>query len=404
MRRLSRVRSTIDDHPLAIDALVAAVLCALALLTLRIHWPDVALPPTGTTLGLAALVFLPLALRRRFPLAVLAAMTPALVAYRLADIPESTWSINAWWVALYSAGAYGRAGWRDWTRVAGIIAITGLILYELVGTDATEMAGNRLALGLVTLLSNAVIFAAVWWLGDSVRVRREQQAELEQRARELERERVENARRAVLEERVRIAREMHDVVAHHVSVMGIQAGAARRVLHRQPDRAEQALSLIESASRQAVNEMYGLLGLLREATDPTAPVPQPGLRDLNRLIAEMRDAGLAVEIRIQGTAAPLPPALDLSAYRIIQEALTNTLKHAGGATARVTVRYGNDGIEIEVVDDGHGPGTVSNGTGGNGLIGMRERVGLLGGSLDAGYHPGVGFSVRASLPLNGRST
>jgi signal transduction histidine kinase len=183
--------------------------------------------------------------------------------------------------------------------------------------------------------------------------------------------------------------------------MGIQAGAARRTLTKNPEKAEEALSAIEATSRTAVLELHRLLGFLRqEAEQPIELAPQPSLRQLDELIGQMREAGLPVEVRIEGEERPLSPGVDLSAYRIVQEALTNVLKHAGRAKAAVTVRYCPDAVEIEIVDDGRGP---ANGTrmaeGGKGLIGMRERVSLLGGSLSVGHHPGVGFSVRAHLPL-----
>jgi signal transduction histidine kinase len=252
----------------------------------------------------------------------------------------------------------------------------------------------------LTLAANTVIVGATWWFGDSVRMRRMRELQLAQRTAQLEHEREENARRAVLDERVRISRELHDVVAHHVSVMGIQAGAARRMLTKSPQQAEEALSAIEATSRTAVLELHRLLGFLRQESDTVELAPQPSLRQLDELIAQMRESGLPIEVRIEGEERPLAPSVDLSAYRIVQEALTNVLKHAGRARAAVTVRYGTEAVDIEIVDDGRGP---TNGArpaeGGKGLIGMRERVSLLGGSLSVGHHPGVGFSVRAHLPL-----
>jgi signal transduction histidine kinase len=256
---------------------------------------------------------------------------------------------------------------------------------------------------LSVVLLNVFLFGAAWWIGEVFRIRREHELKLQERTIQLEHERDENAQRAVLDERVRIARELHDVVAHHVSVMGIQAGAARRTLKQQPEKASESLSLIEESSRQAVGELQRLLGFLRQQNQRDELSPQPGLGQLEALIEHMREAGLPVQIKIEGEQKPLPPGVDLSAYRIIQEALTNTLKHAGPASALVTIRYSGHAIELEVVDNGHS--TVQTGSNENrcrGLIGMRERVSLHGGEFSAGKITGNGFFVKAKLPFAGR--
>ena len=200
-------------------------------------------------------------------------------------------------------------------------------------------------------------------------------------------------------ERVRIARELHDVVAHHVSMMGVQAGAARVVIDRDQGRAKEALSAIETSSRQAVSELHRLLGFLRQDGDEDGLAPQPGVAQLERLVASMSDTQLAVDMTVEGEARTLPQMVDVSAYRIVQEALTNTLKHARASHAEVHLRYWPDELEVEVVDDGRG---ARNGKahrdGGLGLIGMRERAGLHGGTLSAGTAPSGGFAVRVRLP------
>ena len=404
MRHLSRVWATIDQRPALTDGGIAVLLCLLALLTIRLNWQATHPLPTGEAVAFTIALMLPLAWRRRFPLAVLGVMTPVLILYRLAEVPEDMWSANAWWLALFGAGAFGTGRWRNWTRTAGVVAITGLVAYELSSARASGFQGSLALLWLVTLASNAAFFTWVWWFGDVMRIRREREGQLAERTRQLEREREENARRAVFDERVRIARELHDVVAHHVSLMGVQAGAARRVLGQRPERAEEALAAIEGTSRQAVLEMHRLLGFLRQERDDEALAPQPSMRQLGTLVTQMREAGLPVELKVEGRERALPPGVDLSAYRIVQEALTNTLKHAGPAKVAVTVRYGERAVEIEVIDDGRStvPGTVRE-SGGNGLIGMRERVSLLGGRLQVGHHPEVGFSVRAHLPLDGQA-
>jgi signal transduction histidine kinase len=213
----------------------------------------------------------------------------------------------------------------------------------------------------------------------------------------------EEARQAVNAERTRIPRELHDVVAHSVSVMVVQAGAARRVLDKDPDRASEAMASIESTGRQSLNELRRLLGMLRQADGAaTGRVPQPSIDDVDALLAQTREAGLPVTIEIEGEPRPLAPGVDLSAYRIVQEALTNTIKHAGPAEATVRLCYGADTLELVISDDGRGADCEEaerTGAAGHGLVGMRERVSLFGGDLQVGNRPGGGFTVRATLPL-----
>jgi signal transduction histidine kinase len=216
----------------------------------------------------------------------------------------------------------------------------------------------------------------------------------DRRARVAERERDVAAREAVVEERARIARELHDVIAHNVSMVVVQAGAERRV--QQDEQAREVLATIETIGRGALTEMRRLVGMLRaDGDDPLAP--QPGLDDLATLVRQVRAAGLPVELRIDGERRPLPAGVELSAYRIVQEALTNALKYADGARASVSVRYGEESLELEIVDEGGGGATVSGG--GHGLVGMRERVSLYGGRFDAGRRPEGGFAVRVALPV-----
>jgi signal transduction histidine kinase len=251
------------------------------------------------------------------------------------------------------------------------------------------------------VVENFVIFAAAWILGDNLRNRRAYLAELEERAARLERDREVEARRAVQRERGRIARELHDVVAHTMSVMVVQAGAARRVMRKRPDDAEDALVAIEDAGRQGLAEMRRLLGVLRHEDERNLTLaPQPSLQYVDELVARSVEAGVNVELEIEGAPRPLPAGVDLSAYRIVQEALTNVLKHAGGAArACVQVRYRPESVEVEVFDDGRGVAAdpASNGEG-HGLVGMRERVALFGGELRVGPRRGGGFSVKARLP------
>jgi signal transduction histidine kinase len=234
-----------------------------------------------------------------------------------------------------------------------------------------------------------------WLVGRVVRSWRERARELEQATRELEAQREVQAEAAVAIERGRIARELHDVIAHNVSMIVVQAAAAARVLRGDEPDVRAALDAIEATGRETVDEMRRMLGIVR-AEAGASLAPQPSLRDVEQLVANVRQAGLPVELRIEGEPVPLPPGLDLSAFRIVQEALTNTLKHAGQARAAVTVHYSTEGVALEIVDDGDG--VVGGGGTGNGLVGMRERVALWGGDLEARPRLEGGFVVRATLP------
>jgi signal transduction histidine kinase len=204
----------------------------------------------------------------------------------------------------------------------------------------------------------------------------------------------------VVEERLRIARELHDVVAHGMSIIAVQSGVGAHVLDSQPEEARKALAAIEVTSRQALTEMRRLLGVLRQAAEPSGSLtPTPGLGEVDTLAADVARTGTKVEVRIEGTRPELPLGLDLSAYRIVQEALTNVVRHAGPATARVRIRYATDAVDIEVVDDGRGD-RLRERSDGHGIVGMRERSVLYGGWLDAGPLPGGGFRVAAHLPVD----
>jgi len=376
-----------------IDGAIALFLSVLALSLLWYNWEfsQPVHPVLAIVLTLA--VILPLTLRRRFPLFVLLVINALLILYRLLDVPEGTATAYALLLALFSAGAYGSIRWRTWARgisVASVaVALTYLLFFRLpTDTSLFSYEENQALAQIATILLNLFLFGAAWWVGDIFRIRREREEE--------------NARQAVINERVRIARELHDVVAHHVSVMGIQAGGARRVLPQQPEKAQEALLLIESSSRQAVSELHRLLGFLRQGQQTDELSPQPSLRQLSTLVNDMQEAGLPVEVKIEGVERPLPTGIELSAYRIIQEALTNTLKHADAAKATVTIRYANSAVELEIVDNGKGL-TRADGQEfrGKGIMGMRERVSLHGGRFEAGNRPDGGFSVRVTLPVNG---
>jgi signal transduction histidine kinase len=242
-----------------------------------------------------------------------------------------------------------------------------------------------------------ILFAAAWVAGDSIRTRRAYFAELEEKADRLEREREANIKRAAAEEQARISRELHDVIAHNVSVMTVQAAAARDVFEKDPVRARVALGSIEATGRAALTELRRLLSAVRDDRQP-ALAPQPGLGALEELASQVRRAGLDVRVSVGGERPALPAALDLSAYRIVQEALTNVRKHAGRAPATVRLQWRPETLTLTIRDHGPGPNGAPSG-GGHGLVGMRERVRIHGGHLRTGAAAGGGFEVHAELPL-----
>ena len=340
----------------------------------------------------------PLAFRRRAPLVALVACTAGFLGARLLlDSLEQTITVIAVAIAIYSAAAYGRPRRRNVVCALCVVAMMARLWYETGNLLAPDVPDRELVLA-IQMLTILMLFGAVWALGAAIGSGRRRAAELLDRTVALERQREENARRAVFDERVRIARELHDVVAHHVSVMGVQAGAARVVMGREPSKAIAALASIEASSRQAVAELHRLLGFLRQADDPDDLAARPGVSQLRGLAAAMSDSDLAIEIGVEGEERPLPPSVDLSAYRIVQEALTNTLKHARASRADVHLRYWPDELEIEIVDNGRGNGAPATPSGGLGLVGMRERAALHGGRLTTGRAADGGFVVRVRLP------
>jgi len=291
-------------------------------------------------------------------------------------------------VALYGVGRYVTTDRWSYLGLGGAFGLVGLsVLMEEVraadGSSTPETIAGA-AFGLF-------LFFLVWYIGRRVRFRGE-------RAAQLEREQAAEARRVIADERTRIARELHDVVAHRVSLMTVQAGAAKTVAADDLEGALRAMEAVEQAGRQALDELRHLLGVLRPEADVEGLGPQPGLADVPRLVDQFGEAGLDVSLTMNGARTDLPARVDLSTYRIIQEALTNVLKHAGpSARTEVRVSTENHAVIIEVLDNGHGA-TILPGSG-HGIGGMRERATLLGGSLDAGPRPGGGFQVVANLPI-----
>lgn len=394
-------------------ALTFSLIAALALLSDTAP-PGFDPPPNALSIALTISIVLVLLGRRRWSITVLVISTALLAAIRLLEVPEFEVSGLAWVLALFAAGRHGEAPWRNIIRALSILVLLGLIVYALSGGWNTyeSLGFTRRTFTLIAIsqiLANLVLFVGAWLFGDFARKRHMRERDLAARTMELEASREENARRAVMDERVRIAREIHDVVAHHVSVMGVQAGAARRAVKVDPDRAEGPLRAIEDSSREAVQELHRLLGFLRrvDEIDPDglsqdALTPRPSLERLPDLRRQLADAGLAIRLTVTGTETPLPSSVDLSAYRILQEALTNCLKYAGVDQADVEIDYRSDGLSLAVRDRGRGPdGSVSQTTGGAGLPGMAERVALLGGTLHHGARDGGGFEVVADLPFDG---
>ena len=372
-------------------ALVLAVLFQIEVWTIDPSHPpgDVGTEVFSSTERAAAaaaglVLTLSLAWRRRAPLVVLGvAIATSVVANVVGVLDEATTPAIALVVAVYSVGAH-TSGLRA--------AVGGLGAAALIAINVAE----QFSLGDLLLI--ATILGGAWLAGRAMRYRREREHVLELLTVDLEREREEKARAAVAEERVRIARELHDIVAHAISVIVLQARGGRRSLATDPGETREALDMIEATGSEALAEMRRLLGMLRRDDEEIALAPQPSLRYLDALAAQVREAGLPVDLSVEGEPTELPPGVDLSAYRIVQEALTNALKHAGPATARVVVRYRENDLELEIADTGLGSG-ASDGDG-HGLAGMRERVSLYGGKIEAGPRHGGGFAVKARLPLD----
>jgi signal transduction histidine kinase len=348
---------------------------------------------------ITALLCLVIALRRRMPEKMLLLAVASGVAQLALDVSVVPADF-ALLVITYTVASNGTRWASRLALIAGLCAAPfAQLRWPYEDTSGAEF--------VAIIVFQTVPFALAWVLGDSLRTRRAYFAQLEERAARLEKEREAQAKVAVAAERARIARELHDVVAHNVSVMVVQADGAAYVLDSAPDQAKKALETISGTGRQALAEMRRLLGVLRtgEHQESGEYVPQPDVEQLDDLVEQCRSSGLPVDFKIEGTPRPLPSGVELTAYRIVQEALTNTRKHGGPNTgASVRLVYFDDGLGLLVEDDGKGaPHELYEEGGadgrGHGLIGMRERVGMVGGTLDAGPRPGGGFRISALLPL-----
>ncbi|RPF35305.1 MULTISPECIES: sensor histidine kinase [unclassified Streptomyces] len=395
---MQRLYDFLRRHPTGVDTFWAVFLFGISLLSGTASSAVRGTDSPALIVPIAFLLCLVIALRRRMPEKMLL-LTIGLGVAQLVLNVQTMAADFAMLVIVYTVAATSPR-WASWLALA-------------VGLCAAPMAQMRWPLD-GSALGNAakavfltVPFALAWVLGDSIRTRRAYFAQLEERAARLEKEREAQSKVAVAAERARIARELHDVVAHNVSVMVVQADGAAYVLDAAPDQAKKALETISSTGRQALAEMRRLLGVLRtgEHQEVGEYVPQPDVDQIDELIEQCRTSGLPVDFKVEGTPRPLPSGVELTAYRIVQEALTNTRKHGGpNAGASVRLVYFDDGLGLLVEDDGKGaPHELYEEGGadgqGHGLIGMRERVGMVGGTLDAGPRPGGGFRISALLPL-----
>ncbi|MFD5573187.1 sensor histidine kinase [Streptomyces cadmiisoli] len=395
MTTLERARRRLTAHPMALDAALAAgvLICMVAGSFVDPHrdkdisWA-LRTPDTFSlvliVLGAAALVF-----RRRAPMRVLALTGGLSVVECVTGDPRAPVAMAAV-VALYTVAATTD---RPTTWRVGLLTMTVLTGTAMLAGPLPWYAQENLAIFAWTGMAAAG--------GDAVRSRRAFVQAIRERAEKAERTREEEARRRVAEERLRIARDLHDVVAHHIALVNVQAGVASHVMDRRPDQAKEALAHVREASRSALNELRATVGLLRQSDDPEAPTePAPGLDRLDDLVGTFRSAGLHVELARADHGTTVPAAVDLAAYRVIQEALTNVQKHAGErARAEVSVVRVGPSIEITVLDDGSGEEDAPGAGGGHGLLGMRERVSALRGTLTTGPRFGGGFRVHAILPV-----
>ncbi|MEU9447441.1 sensor histidine kinase [Streptomyces sp. NPDC048277] len=371
-----------NPPPLAVDTLIACMTVVMAVLLGRESptqgWPM----PDARAYALVGAAHLPVALRGRWPVAVFAVMQGASIVY----VSLGYWPVVCTFgsmLALYTIASVRSVR----VAVGCAVCMTGMWVYAGIVTADSSMA---------SVVMQALLYCTVLvWFGHLA----QRSAEL---TRHLRAEQAERARRAVAEERGRIARELHDVVAHHMSVISVQAGLARFVFESNPGKARGALGTIADTSGEALEELRRMLQVLREE-DPRAAerAPMPTLERLAELVERVRSGGLPVEYAVEGEHRPLPPGVELCAYRVVQEALTNVLKHAGRAHARVLLRYGPQDLTVSVLDDGEGvnPDRVRTGAG-HGLIGMRERAKLYGGTISVGPRPEGGFAVELTLPTS----
>jgi signal transduction histidine kinase len=345
--------------------------------------------PLWFDIVMAIVIPLPLFLRKRFPFGAPAC---AVILVGASSFVDDRLIPNAFIPLLAGIAANVLFGMLPVRRQAIVgyvltIAVAGIVNHN----DPKGSIGGQIWI--------SVVFGIAWLVGFAFSGATRQAEEAKERARSAEREREERARLAVSEERARIARELHDVVGHSVSVMTVQASAVRRLLKPEQEREREALLIVEQTGREAMAEMRRMVGVLRRPEEAPALAPQPSLEHLDKLVEHARESGLPVTLTVEGDAVQLPAGVDLTAYRLVQEGLTNALKHARAKNAEVVVRYSNGFVELSVTDDGTGDGGGD--SGGHGLVGMRERISVYGGNLEAGPQPEGGYRLRATLPVSG---
>ncbi|SEG28102.1 Signal transduction histidine kinase [Thermomonospora echinospora] len=380
-------------HKALVDLVFVAPLLLVSVLSVSAYTA----PPHGAPAGpipepvyaaLVAGLLLPLVVRRRWPVQVFLWIAAVSFGQWLFDVTVILANMGVL-IAMYTVAA--NCSFR-WMVTAGLIGELGAVLAALRYT--VEPGARK-----YTVVMLSAVVAGVWILGVYISTRRAYLRSLEERAARLERERDTQVQIAMAAERARIARELHDVVAHNVSVIVVQADGASFAIETDTERARRALEAISATGRLALAEMRRLLGVLREGDDAGSYAPQPGVAQLTDLVEQIRGSGLPLDFRVEGVPVELPPGMQLTIFRIVQESLTNTLKHGGpGASARVRLHYGDEAIEVTVADDGRGAAARDDGLG-HGLAGMRERAAVYGGSVRAGPRAGGGFEVVARLPL-----
>ncbi|WIB76942.1 sensor histidine kinase [Curtobacterium sp. MCPF17_002] len=397
------------------DVVLAVVLAGGLTITTFLYGASGVYGDDQATWWVSALVLLanvvPIAFRRRFPMSVALVSALAFASTQLFHVPEVFLVNFTLFISLYTVGAWCsdrvRAEVVRWVVIGGMfawlfIAISfGWAVPNALPNEADAIIPPAIAYSLLNIVINVIYFGAAWYAGNRAWASAVARHQLDERTAELAAERERSAAQAITIERVRIARELHDVVAHHVSLMGVQAGAARRVIDRDPAQAAASLGVVEESARTAVEELRRMLGTLRSADEDTGSAPSTeGLSRIGELAYSARTAGHPTEYVVVGEPRTVPPTVSAVAYRIAQEAVTNVLKHAGpSAHADVRVRYLDGGVEVEVCDDGHGDRAPRNTTGsGLGHVGMRERVAAVDGRIEIGPRARGGYLVRAWLP------
>lgn len=383
----------LEPRQLAFDVAVAVAVLVLGLIS-RVDIEGVnqifVREPDWLHTALTVLMAAPLALRRFYPTTVFFVILGAWVVDRSLDYPEAVASVGVL-IAFYTIGT--ELSRRRSSLIGGLSALF-VLFWTMMGAILLESVTR------VSIATTMIATVTPLLIGREMRARRERAEELQRKVADAEREREESARRAVADERARIARELHDVVAHQMTVMTIQAEGARRIAAGADPRVVEALETIEATGHSALIEMRRVVGLLRQdGTETPELAPLPNLDDLGTLVEQVRSTGVPVDLTVQGVARPLTDGVELSAYRIVQESLTNAVRHGGpGVAADVAVSYGDDQLDVLVVDDGRGAAATSGNGGGHGIVGMRERVAVLGGSFEAGPRPGGGYRIHASIP------